>query len=94
MTLVIAIMSITRHQVRALYLEPATAQFQVQIVPQWGNFVLFALLLVAGLATNLLGPRHQINLLASPVLGILASAPNVFMIFGKFFDSNTTFWGV
>ena len=51
MTLVIAIMSITRHQVRALYLEPATAQFQVQIVPQWGNFVVFAVLLAAGLTT-------------------------------------------
>ena len=36
---------------RALYLEPATAQFQVRIVPQWGNFVLFAVLLAAGLAT-------------------------------------------
>ena len=51
MTLTIAIMSITRHQVRALYLEPATAQFSFEIVPQWFNFVLFALLLVAGLAT-------------------------------------------
>jgi len=51
MTLVIAIMSITRHQVRALYLEPATAQFQVQVVLQWGNFVLFAVLLAVGLAT-------------------------------------------
>jgi hypothetical protein len=51
MTLTIAIMSITRHQVRALYLEPSTAQFSFQIAPQWGNFVLFAVLLVAGLAT-------------------------------------------
>ena len=51
MTLTIAIMSITRHQVRALYLEPSTAQFSFQIVPQWGNFVLFVVLLVAGLAT-------------------------------------------
>jgi hypothetical protein len=51
MTLTIAIMSITRHQVRALYLEPSTAQFSFQIAPQWGNFVLFAALLVAGLAT-------------------------------------------
>jgi hypothetical protein len=50
-TLTIAIMTITRHQIRALYLEPSTAQFGFQIVPQWGNFVLFALLLVAGLVT-------------------------------------------
>ncbi len=51
MTLTIAVMSITRHQVRALFLEPSTAQFNFQIVPQWFNFMLFALLLVAGLAT-------------------------------------------
>ncbi len=51
MTLTIAVMSITRHQVRVLYLEPATTQFQFEIVPQWGNFALFAVLLVAGLAT-------------------------------------------
>ena len=51
MTLTIAVMSITRHQVRALYLELSAAQFNFQVVPQWGNFVLFALLLVAGLAT-------------------------------------------
>lgn len=51
MTLAIAIMTITRHQVRVLYLEPATARFAPEIVPQWGNFALFAILLVAGLAT-------------------------------------------
>jgi hypothetical protein len=51
MTLAIAVMSITRHQVRALYLEPATAQFSFQIAPQWGNFLLFVVLLLAGLAT-------------------------------------------
>jgi hypothetical protein len=51
MTMTIAVMTITRHQIRALYLEPSTAQFSFQIVPQWGNFVLFALLLVAGFAT-------------------------------------------
>jgi len=51
MILTIAIMSITRHQVRALYLEPSTAQFSFEIVPQWGNFALFVVLLVAGLAT-------------------------------------------
>jgi hypothetical protein len=51
MTLTIAVMSVIRHQVRALYLEPSTARFSFEIVPQWGNFVLFAVLLVAGLAT-------------------------------------------
>jgi hypothetical protein len=51
MTLVIAIMSITRHQVRTLYLAPTTSQYQLEVVPQWGNFALFAVLLVMGLAT-------------------------------------------
>jgi hypothetical protein len=37
MTLTIAVMSITRHQVRAPYLEPSTAQFSFQIVPQWAT---------------------------------------------------------
>ena len=50
MLLTIGFMSITRHQVRALYLEPATARFELAAAPQWGNFALFALLLVAGLA--------------------------------------------
>lgn len=47
----IAIMSVTRHQVRVLYLEPFTSQFEASVVAQWGNFVLFAGLLVIGLAT-------------------------------------------
>jgi hypothetical protein len=51
MTLTIAIMSITRHQVRVLYLAPATEPYQLQVVPQWGNFTLFVVLLVLGLAT-------------------------------------------
>jgi hypothetical protein len=51
MTLVVAVMSVTRHQVRALYLAPSTSGFEFEIVPQWGNFVLFAVVLVAGLAT-------------------------------------------
>ncbi len=49
MLLTIAIMSVTRHQVRALYLEPVTSRFELASAPQWGNFVLFAVLLVAGL---------------------------------------------
>ncbi len=51
LTLTVAIMAVTRHQVRVLYLEPATSQFQATVVPQWGNFLLFAGLLVIGLAT-------------------------------------------
>jgi hypothetical protein len=49
MTLAIAVMSVTRHQVRASYLEAWTAGSDVLVVPQWLNFALFALLLVAGL---------------------------------------------
>jgi hypothetical protein len=51
MVLTIAVMSITRHQVRGLYLDPVASRYEVASAPQWGNFVLFALLLVAGLAT-------------------------------------------
>jgi hypothetical protein len=51
LVLAIAVMSITRHQVRVLYLDPYTSQFQATIVSQWGNFVLFSVVLVAGLAT-------------------------------------------
>ena len=51
MTLTIAVMSVTRHQVRVLYLAPATEPFTLQVVPQWGNFMLFAVLLLLGLAT-------------------------------------------
>ena len=51
MVLTIAVMAITRHQVRMLYLAPATAATTIPTAPQWGNFALFALLLVAGLAT-------------------------------------------
>ena len=50
MLLTIAIMSVTRHQVRALYLEPVASNFELASAPQWGNFALFAVLLVAGLA--------------------------------------------
>jgi len=49
--LVIALMSVTRHQVRILYLEPMTSNFTLESAPQWGNFLFFAVLLVAGLWT-------------------------------------------
>jgi len=51
MVLAIAVMSITRHQVRVLYLEPATSLFKAQVVPQWTNFLLWVVLLVIGLTT-------------------------------------------
>jgi hypothetical protein len=63
-------MSITRHQVRALYLEPSTAQFSFQIVPQWGNFALFAVLLIAGLVT--VGSMLR-RVLTSPASGASAA---------------------
>jgi hypothetical protein len=51
MALAVAVMSITRHQVRVLYLAPSSGGFEWTIAPQWGNFTLFVILLVAGLAT-------------------------------------------
>jgi hypothetical protein len=47
----IAVMAVTRHQVRSLYLAPYSEQFSLEVASQWGNFVLFAVLLVLGLAT-------------------------------------------
>jgi len=49
--LLLAVMSITRHQVRLLYLEPVTSRIDQVAAPQWGNFALFAVLLVVALAT-------------------------------------------
>jgi len=51
MVLTIGVMAITRHQVRELYLAPFTAGVTIPAAPQWGNFLLFVLLLLAGLAT-------------------------------------------
>ncbi len=70
MTLAIAVMSVTRHQVRTLYLEPSVAQYRFQILPQWGNFVLFGVLLVAGLATVAYMVRR---VLSSPASGVDAA---------------------
>ena len=66
LTLTIAVMTVTRHQVRVLYLEPATSQFQATIIPQWGNFVLFAILMIAGLVTIFVMVR---KVLTSPAEG-------------------------
>ncbi|MCG6963289.1 MAG: hypothetical protein LJE95_08495 [Acidobacteria bacterium] len=51
LALTIAVMAITRDQVRDLYLAAARAKFELMTAPQWGTFALFAVLLVAGLAT-------------------------------------------
>ncbi|MGD8439797.1 MAG: hypothetical protein PVG53_04630 [Holophagae bacterium] len=66
LTLTVAVMSITRHQVRVLYLEPLTSQFQATIVPQWANFALFAVLLVVCLVTVFVMVRR---VLTSPATG-------------------------
>ena len=50
MVLAVAVMTLTRHQVRDLYLEPLAERSVFEVVPQWGTFALFAVLLVAGLA--------------------------------------------
>jgi len=64
--LTIAIMSITRHQVRALYLADARSQFEIATASQWGTTALFLLLLVAGLATVAYMVRR---VMASPASG-------------------------
>jgi len=51
MVLTIAVMSVTRHEVRMAYLASSQAPEDLVAAPQWGNFALFAALLVAGLAT-------------------------------------------
>jgi hypothetical protein len=50
MILTIGIMAITRHQVRALYLAPLTENYRPVVSPQWVNFLLFVICLVAALA--------------------------------------------
>jgi hypothetical protein len=51
MVLAIALMSVTRHQIRVLYLEPAARLHEYAVVPQWANFTLWVVLLLIGLAT-------------------------------------------
>lgn len=66
MLLTIVIMSVTRHQVRDIYLESFGSNSALATAPQWGNFVLFALLLVAALATVGYMVRRVMN---SPATG-------------------------
>ncbi len=51
MALTITVMSVTRHQIRAIYLDPVVAGTEFGVQAQWGNVLLFAALLAAGLAT-------------------------------------------
>jgi hypothetical protein len=57
----VAAMTVTRSQVRALYLGDAIDLSAVHVAPQWGNFVLFAVVLVAGLATVYLMVRKVLD---------------------------------
>ena len=71
LALVIAVMTVTRHQVRMLYLEPATSlQPIATVAPQWLNFVLFVVLLVASLGTVAFMVRR---VLTSPASGAEAA---------------------
>jgi len=66
MLLTIAVMAVTRHQVRGVYLQPSRLPEGLAAAPQWGNFALFAVLLVLGLATVAFLVRR---VLASPATG-------------------------
>lgn len=71
MVAVIAVMSLTRHQVRILYLEPATSvQPAAEVAAQWLNFGLFVVLLVASLGTVAFMVRR---VLTSPASGAEAA---------------------
>jgi len=66
MVLAIALMTVTRHQIRVLYLEPAARLHEYVVVPQWVNFTLWVGLLVIGLATVAYMVRR---VLTSPATG-------------------------
>ena len=66
MVVAVAVMAVLRHSVRALYLEPFTRSFELTSAPQWGNFALFAVLLLAGVASIAYFVRR---VLSSPATG-------------------------
>ncbi|MCS6949381.1 MAG: hypothetical protein RMM06_00485 [Armatimonadota bacterium] len=47
----ITLMSVTRHSLRQMYLQPHIDVNTIPVNPQWGVFIIFAVLLVIGLAT-------------------------------------------
>jgi hypothetical protein len=48
--LAVALMAVTRHSLREMYLQPHLDIRTLEVTPQWGMFGIFAVLLVAGLA--------------------------------------------
>lgn len=58
MVLVVAIMAVTRHQVREAYVAPWIDLGAFRVVPQWFNFGVFVVLLVAALAVVALMVRR------------------------------------
>lgn len=64
---VMTVMSITRHQVRALYLAPARAEFELMSTPQWLPLVLFVVLLLGGGAVLWRMIRRVLESSTSPV---------------------------
>ena len=61
-----AVMSITRNQIRALYLDPVADRLVASVRPQYFNLTLFVVLLVVGLAVLWVVVRR---VLASPAVG-------------------------
>lgn len=48
--LAVALMAVTRHSLRQMYLQPHLDVNAIPVNPQWGMFIIFAVLLVIGLA--------------------------------------------
>lgn len=59
-------MAVTRHQIRALYLDPVADRLLAAVDPQWLNLTLFLVLLVVGV--TVLGAVIR-KLLAIPATG-------------------------
>lgn len=66
----VALMAVTRHQIRGLYLDPVADRLVATVSPQWLNLALFVLLLVAGVAVLAVVVR---KVLASPASGEVAA---------------------
>jgi len=61
-----ALMLVTRDQLRTIYLDGLADLSKFEVLPQWGTFILFAVLLVLGLAT-VYYMIHRV--LTSPAIG-------------------------
>lgn len=48
---VIALMAVARHRLRQMYLDPHIDPAALKVAPQWDAFILFAVLLLGGIAT-------------------------------------------